>query len=142
MEQIFAEITYPALLWTYNKIVAPSFENIQNLKAQYGADNYRKGILSSTNDAIEGLKPYLRDDEIYLISSYLGPEQEIHAQHELYSCGSLHCALCHVPYVTKIDYLTSTFSELTAILFGLCLLVLICYTTYKIGCWFLKFYGY
>lgn len=142
MDQIFAEITYPALTWTYNKLVAPSFENIQNLKAQYGADVIRNNLLVATNDAIFCLKNHLADDEIFEVTSFLGPEEQIHAQHELYACGSLHCSLCHVPYVTKVDYITSTSSELISIIFGLCMLVAICYVTYRVGSWFLKFYGY
>jgi len=135
MDYFLTEVTIPLLGWTYKRLVDPSLDNIGHLKIDYANDKQRRQMLDHIDESISHLSRCLPKELVSEAASYLSPEAETHARHQIYHRRDVHCSLCHIPYISRTDFLTTTCSEYLSVFLGIILIVLICYATYRLGTW-------
>lgn len=134
MDYFLTEVTLPVIGWTYKRLVDPPIQNMRRLGVSYTEDYERHGMLRHIDESLTELGKHLPRELTTLACEYMSPEAKTHADHVIYK--STHtCSLCHIPYISQADMVTTACYESLTLVFGILLLCLIVVLTYKLGKW-------
>lgn len=136
MDYFLTEVTIPLLTATYNKLVDPCMGNLRTLRENYTHSYDNKCLVQKLDGTAKHLECHLPKELVLQTFGYLGSSAHRHLLHKQYpGSGALPCFLCHTPYISQVDLVTSTFSEVMTLLIGIIILLLVLYVTYRLGTW-------